>query len=420
MFNRASCLFALLLFAAVPAWAGNWPAFRGGDANTVAEGTGYPTEWGSEKNIAWRTELPGDANSSPILFGRRVFVTTAQDNGKNRTLHCFHRETGKELWAKSVEFEGDEPTHKTNPYAASSPVTDGERVIVWHGTPGVFCYDMQGNLQWQRELGEIDHIWGYGSSPILYKDRVILNHGPGTETFLVALDKESGEVIWKTEEPGGSTSAKGRYIGSWSTPVMAEVDGETQILCSMPTRVVAYDPEDGNILWTVGGLASERSDLAYTSLIVSGDIGVAMGGFKGPALAFKLGGQGDVTEKNRLWRTEGPQPQRIGTGVIVGDHIYMANAGPGTIQCLDLKTGKQLWVERVKGNHWGSMVLADGHLYVTNKNGTTYVLRPDPESCQIVATNELDEPSNATPAFSDGELFLRTSQALYCISKQAE
>lgn len=420
MLKRMLVAVAMVWGGAMPVWADNWPAFRGGEANSIAAGKGYPEEWGPDKNIKWRTELPGDANSSPIVYKDRVFVTSAQNNGKQRTLHCFDRTTGKEQWSQTVEFDGKEPTHQTNPYGAATPVTDGERVIVWHGTPGVFCYDMQGELQWKRELGEVDHIWGYGSSPILLKDRVILNYGPGTNTFVVALNKETGEVLWKTNEPGSSTSAKGRYIGSWSTPIVAEVEGDQQILCSMPTRVVAYDPANGDILWTIGGLASNRSDLAYTSLMVSGDIGVAMGGFKGPALAFKLGGEGDVTETNRLWRTDKPQPQRIGTGVIVGDHIYMANAGPGTIQCLELKTGKELWVQRVQGNHWGSMILADGLLYANNQNGTTYVFRPDPKEYQEVAVNELKEHSNSTPAFSNGDIFQRTSKALYCISNEAQ
>ncbi|MCA9069315.1 MAG: PQQ-binding-like beta-propeller repeat protein, partial [Planctomycetaceae bacterium] len=362
MLNRMVLAGAMVLCGTMSVWGDNWPAFRGGEANTIAAGKGYPQEWGPKTNIKWRTELPGDANSSPIVYEDRVFVTSARNKGKLRTLHCFDRNNGKELWSKTVEFDGKEPTHQTNPYEAATPVTDGERVIVWHGTPGVFCYDLKGELQWERELGVVDHIWGYGSSPILLDDRVILNYGPGTNSFLVALNKESGEVLWKTDEPG-ATTGKGRYIGSWSTPIVAEVNGNQQILCSMPTRVVAYDPKNGNILWTIGGLASNRSDLAYTSMMVSGDIGVAMGGFKGPALGFKLGGEGDVTESNRLWRTENAQPQRIGTGVILGEYIYMANAGPGTIQCLELKTGKELWVQRVQGNHWGSMVFADGLLY---------------------------------------------------------
>lgn len=416
MGNRMLVALAIVLGGTMPVGADNWPAFRGGESNTVAQGKGYSQEWGPDKNIKWRTEL-GDANGSPIVYGERVFVTSAEDNGKKRTLHCFDRTNGKELWSKTVRFDGNEPTHKTNPYGASTPVTDGERVIVWHGTPGVFCYNMEGEIQWSKTgLGDIDHIWGYGSSPILVRDRVILNYGPGTNTFVVALNKETGEVLWKTDEPGGSTSAKGRYIGSWSTPIVTEIEGDSQILCSMPTRVVSYDLENGNIRWTIDGLASNRSDLAYTSMMVSGDVGVAMGGFKGPALGFKLGGKGDVTESNRLWRTEKPQPQRIGTGVIVGDFIYMANAGPGTIQCLELRTGKERWVQRVQGNHWGSMVLADGLLYANNQNGTTYVFRPDPQEYQNVATNELKESTNSTPAFSDGEIFQRTSKALYCIS----
>ena len=379
---------------------------------------GYPKTWGPKENIKWQRELPGDGNSSPIVCGGRVFVTTASDKGQERTLLCFDRKDGKELWSKTVQVDEVEKTHQTNPYSGSTPACDGERVVVWHGSPGVFCYSMDGELQWKKELGKVVHIWGYGSSPILYKDKVILNYGPGKNSFMVALDKKTGDILWKQEEDGETKARGNRMAGSWSTPVIVDVKGQPQLVCSMPTRVVAYDPDNGKILWSVGGLPSQRGNLVYTSLIISNDIGVAMGGYKGPAIAFKLGGEGDVTETNRIWRVEAGQPQRIGTGVIIGNEIYMANAGPGTIQCIDLKTGKDRWQERVQGNHWGSMVLAEGRLYVTNQRGTTYVIQPDPESFNLIADNELKEPSNATPAFSDGEIFIRTRKALYCIAKE--
>jgi outer membrane protein assembly factor BamB len=300
-------------------------------------------------------------------------------------------------------------------------VADGERVIVWHGTPGVFCYDYDGRELWHRDLGTFHHIWGYGSSPVIYDNLVLLNCGPGEQTFLIALDRRTGQTVWQTDEPGGASGeaqgadgGKPLWIGSWSTPLIAKVDGRDQVLLSLPHHVNAYDPRTGKILWTVDGLG----DLVYTSVVTGNGIGVALGGFHGPGLAFKLGGTGNMTEAHRLWLQPKPNPQRIGSGVILGKHLYLANAQPATAQCLELETGKRVWQERLPaGEIWGSIVAAAGRLYVSNPEGKTYVFAPNPERFELLATNDLGEPSNSTPAFSDGQIFLRTFEGLYCIAE---
>lgn len=397
-------------------FAGDWPAFRGPNGDGISTEKNVPTEWGTDKNIKWKIALPGPGNSSPIVSNGKVFVTCSTNRGGTRSLYCLDRLDGKQLWVKNVTFEPGEVTHGTNPYCGATPVADGERVVVWHGSAGVFCYDFEGKEIWKADLGAVTHIWGYGSSPILYDGKVILNYGPGKQTFVVALNLEDGSIAWKTEEAGGNDDRKGRMIGSWSTPIVVKVDDADQIVSSMPKRVVAYAPADGSILWSVDGLPSPRGDLVYTSVIASGDFAVAMGGYKGPAIGFKLGGKGDVTEANRLWRVEQAQPQRIGSGVIIGEHIYMANAGPGTFQCIELLTGKTVWEERMKGDNWGSIVLVEGRLYVTNQQGVTRVVVASPEKMEVVAENGIGETSNATPAFSDSEIFLRTSKSIYCVS----
>jgi len=415
------------MIAAMVAWcmaggmlsAGDWPAFRGPQGNGVAREDRAPLHWGPDQNVRWKTALPGPGNGSPIVASGRVFLTCADSEGKERSLYCFDRKTGKQLWVRTVEFPEVELTHKTNPYCASTPASDGARVVVWHGSAGLYCYDLDGTELWSKDLGDVRHMWGFGSSPIIHRGKVILNHGPGVETFMAALDLKTGDLLWKTEEPGGANDGEKRMVGSWSTPVVATVDGKEQILCSMATRVVAYDPQNGEILWTVGGLPSERGDLVYTSPMLAGDFGVAMGGYKGPAIGFKLGGSGDVTDSNRAWREEDRQPQRIGSGVVIGDYLYLANAGPSTAQCIEIKTGKELWVDRLNGgDHWGSVVLAAGRLYVTNQKGTTHVLKPNPEKLELLASNSLDEGCNTTPAVSDGEIFLRTDEHLYCIAEE--
>jgi len=290
------------------------------------------------------------------------------------------------------------------------------RVVVWHGSAGVFCYNFDGKELWRKDLGAIRHDWGYASSPILYQGQVILNFGPGSRTFLAALDLKTGELLWKHNEPGGLDTTDKRMVGSWSTPIVIKVGGQDQILSSMPTRVIACDPATGSLLWFCGGLTNEKADLVYASPLVSGGIGVAFTGWvNGPTIGFKLGGAGDVTASNRLWLEK--QPQRIGSGVVVDRRMYIVNAGPGTAQCMECQTGKVLWTERLEGGEsWGSLVMAADRLYVTSRKGVTTIFRPNPEKFELLAMNDLREPSNATPAISDGQIFLRTDAHLYCIA----
>ena len=239
---------ALVSAVAASAFASDWPAFRGPNGNGVASEDRAPLHWGPEENVRWKVALPGPGNSSPIVSRGRVFVTCAEDAGKKRNLYCFARPTGERLWVRTVEFPGVEPTHRTNPYCASTPVADGSRIVVWHGSAGVFCYDYDGTEVWHTELGTIRHDWGYASSPLIHHGKVILNFGPGSQTFLAALDLRTGDLLWKHSEPGGLDTTDQRMVGSWSTPVVVKIDGRDQILCSMPTRVIACDPDTGALV----------------------------------------------------------------------------------------------------------------------------------------------------------------------------
>tara|TARA_R110002096_G_scaffold29509_5_gene88953 strand:- start:16397 stop:17662 length:1266 start_codon:yes stop_codon:yes gene_type:complete len=401
--------------------AGDWPAFRGPNFNGISEETGVPTEWGPNQNIVWTVSLPGENNGSPIVSNGNVFVVSAEDRGKTRSLHCFDRTNGEQRWVKTVNFGSVEPTHKTNQYGASTPAADGEHVVVWHDSAGLFCYDFSGNQIWKRDLGEFRHMWGFGGSPIIVEGRVILHAGPGTEVFLTSINLRTGETQWQTEEPvngNGERNPENKYMGSWSTPVIAQVAGKPLIICSFATRVNAYDPATGNIVWSCDGLSGKKGDLCYTSPIIADDICVAMGGFGGPAMGFRMQGNGNITNEQQLWRSE-PNPQRIGSGVYVDGYIFVANAGPNLLQCLDPATGKILWQERSPGGaHWGSTIYADGHLFATDQQGTTHVLKPNPEKYEWVRSNRLSSRGNSTPAFSDGQIFIRTFQNLYCIGQQ--
>lgn len=421
MLLRSIACVVLLLFGGVAAWAGEWNQFRGPQGNGVADADAQPpTHWGPQQNIRWKAALPRPGNSSPIVAGNRVFVTCAEDEkGQKRSLYCFDRATGERLWVRTVEYAKDSPTHETNPYCGSTPATDGQRVVVWHASAGLHCYDMDGKPLWSRDLGEFEHMWGYGTSPLLHRGRVIMQCTPGRQTFLAALSLDTGATLWQTEEPvagDGDQNTEGKYMGSWATPIVVRVDGREQIIASMPTRVVGYAADTGALVWWCGGISHERGDLAYSSPLCDGQVCVATGGFTGPALGIRVAGAvGDVTATHRLWRI--PQyAQSIGSGVLLDGVYYMANAGPGILECLDAGTGESLWKARgADANHWGSIVYAGGLLYATNQRGITLVFRPDRNQYTEVAANDLGEPSNSTPAVADDQIFVRTFQHLYCI-----
>lgn len=203
---------------------------------------------------------------------------------------CFDRANGRSLWQEGAEGKEAEPTHKTNPYCSPSPVADGERVIAWFGSDGLHCFDFEGKLLWSRDLGAQRHIWGYGASPVIYRDLCILNFGPGDRSFLIAVDKKTGKTAWQHDEDTGYSEVnpgQGRdsktYIGSWSTPVVMRADGKGQLLLGWPNRLAAHDPGNGKVVWTCSGL----NPLVYTSAIYAEGIVVAMGGFGGLAMAVR-------------------------------------------------------------------------------------------------------------------------------------
>lgn len=402
----------------VVACASDWTAFRGGAGDGHSAAKNLPSEWSQEKNIAWKIELPGAANGSPIIAGDRVLLTSATDKGTTRTLHCFSAADGSEQWKTDVTYDREMPTHKTNLYGGTTPASDGKVVVVWHGSAGLYCYDLNGKQLWGRELGEFRHQWGYGTSPVIAGDRVILHSGPGRSIWVGAFRLSDGQPLWKQEEPvenDGETNDDGKYMGSWSTPVLVKTNAGTLAVCSLSTRVLAYDVKDGTIAWTCDGLRGERGDLAYTSPVIAGNVCICMGGYQGPAIGFPMTGKGNITQ-NRLWRVDRGNPQRIGSGVVVEGLIYMANAGPGTLECIDPNDGSQKWETRGTGNYWSSVVYADGKLFATDQNGTTTVFQPNGEQFEKIAVNSLNDPGNSTIAVADGAIYLRTFKRLYRIS----
>lgn len=428
-------LFSTTLLAA--AHAQNWPNWRGPDGISKSTEKNLPTKWDRDTNVRWKVDLPDRGNSTPVVWGDQVFVTQAIEKDGTRSLLCFDRKTGKELWQAGTKHEGKEATHKTNPYCSPSPVTDGERVIVWYGSAGLFCYDMKGRELWSRELGPQKHIWGVGSSPILYGDLCILSFGPGENEFVIAVNKKTGETVWKVDQlpladelklsgPANngsvdperdSPSLAKKLRGSWATPLIIKAGGRDELIVPLPRRVSAFDPETGKKLWTCGGLGP----LTYGSPAWGEGVLVIMGGYHSASLAVRPGGTGDVTKTHRVWHRP-KSSLRLGTGIIYDGHWYVSDM-KSIVECIDLKSGKTVWKKRLSGSEgsgdiWGSLTMtSDGLLYMLNKSGDTFVFRASPEFEQI-AKNSLGETTNSSVAISQGDLFIRTHKALWCIGKK--
>jgi outer membrane protein assembly factor BamB len=403
--------FLILLGLAVPALADNWPTWRGPDGDGHCAEKNLPAHWSRTENVRWKVPLPEGGNSTPVVWKDRVFLTQATRKGRLRAVLCLARADGKLLWKKETPYEEIEPTHATNPYCSASPVTDGERVVASLGSAGMVCYDFAGNELWRKDLGKLHHIWGNASSPVLYGDLAILWCGPGERQFLLAVDKRTGKTAWEHPEPGGNLGKDpSRWAGSWCTPIVVRVEDHDELILGVPEKVKGFDPKTGKELWSCSGLGK----LVYPSPVYADGVVVAMSGYHGPDLAVRAGGKGDVTRTHRLWHHTRQNPQRIGSPVIVGEHVFLVNEN-GTAQCFELKTGKEVWTNaRLGGTFWGSLVAADGKLYVTSMAGDAFVLAAEPRFRQL-ARNPLGERVLASIAISDGDLFIRSYKHLWCI-----
>lgn len=438
MLIRVLCALVILcLLCPAECFGGDrdWPQWRGPDGSGKTSATGVVTEWGPDQNVRWRLDLPEAGNSSPIVWGDRIFLTQPLAESNERALLCIDRKSGKPLWRRSVRYTEPEPTHRTNPYCSASPVTDGKHVIAWFGSAGLVCWDFDGNEIWRRDLGKQDHMWGYGSSPILHDDLCIVNFGPGTNEFLVAVDKTTGITRWKVdalqdeaerklsgpENDGNAndfTSDKQRnerLRGAWNTPILVDVNGQTELVVALPRRIAAWNPSTGEPLWTCG----DAAPLAYASLVEHDGVIVALGGYRGASQAVRAGGRGDVTVTHRLWH----KPEDIGwlgTGVAHQGHVYVCDMG-GVIHCIDVQSGDVNWKHRgADGGTWSSVTqTGDGVMYLLTKTGTTTVFRPDPEAYQPIAENELNQASNASVVIAGNDVLIRTDEALWCFAGES-
>ncbi len=406
--GRLVVLFPVVMcLTATQARAANWPAWRGSNGDGISSERNLPTRWSPTQNVTWKSPLPGEGNSAPIVWQDRVFVTCPVDNGKTRRLICFDRSNGEQVWKYDVGFPAKETRHRDNPFCSGSATTDGERVYASFGSAGVLACDFDGKLLWHRKLGKLTHVFGQATTPVLYKDMLFVHRGPGEPTHIIALDKRTGQTVWKKDERAKNHNL---YV-SWSTAVVLRVGDHDELIISMTEAIKGYDPMTGNELWRCGGLGTE----IYTMPTIGDNLVIGISGHKGPAMAVRLGGKGDVTATHQLW-VDSQNDQRVGSGVIRNGYLFVSNA-TGFAECIEAQTAHVVWKQRLGGTLWGSMLLAAGRLYVSNKQGEIFVIDASPEF-RLIAKNEMKEHMKAALAPSDGQLFIRTYENLYCIGER--
>jgi outer membrane protein assembly factor BamB len=418
MLKSLICLLLLLLTTSALR-AENWPAWRGPTGQGFSEDKNLPLTWSDKENVQWKVPLENPGNSTPVVWGDKLFLTQANKGGSQRSLLCFARADGKLLWQKDVAYSEKERNWNDTWYCNASPALDGERAVVSFGSAGMYCYDYEGNELWKRtDLGTWEHAFGNGASPVLYGDLAILWCGPNESkgrNFLLAVNKKTGETVWEQDQS----------FGSWSTPLVTNVNGQDQLLLGYAKDVkgqpddktgflYGFDPKTGKELWKCQGINS----YCYASPLYGDGIAVGMAGFGGSALAVKLGGMGDITA-DRLW-LHPKNAQRVGSGMIVNGHAYVVDE-TGIPHCYDLRTGEEQWkIDKRPGSGastWGSMVCANGRLYVLMRNGETLVFAAKP-TYELLAVNRLSGDTNSSLAISNGQVFVRTFKHLWCIEEK--
>lgn len=388
-----------------PGAADHWPRFRGPDGQGTARTRGLPLRWSRSQNVLWRTPLP-PGNSSPIIWGDRIFLTSAATDGSGRSVHCLRRSDGQLLWTALCPPHELEPmVRDKNGYASATPVTDGERVIAYFGSGGLLALDFEGRQLWHHPLPGFDSTWGSGSSPLLYEDSLIMIHDQNkADSLFVCLDKYTGELCWQQQ--------RGRAMG-WSTPVVVRVGDHDELLFAGGETVKGYDPRTGEELWSLTGPTHE----VIPALVVGPDLVYSASGRLGPTIALVPGGRGDVTGTHLVWQTTRGGPH-VPSPILYEGRLYTVN-DTGIATALDAQTGEVVWQHRIRDRFSASPISAEGVLYFCSEGGSTYVLRAG-DTFELLAQNELEEPILASPAALDGRLYIRTAEALYCLADQQQ
>lgn len=411
--------------AASPEAAQYWPQWRGPLANGVAPHARPPLTWSETRNIRWKVEIPGLGHATPIIWKDHVYIQTAVpkaaagEGGSSEGVYQFdilayERKTGKLAWRHTAcETKPHESGHEDGSQASSSPVTDGEHLLAYFGSRGLYCLDLTGKQLWKKDFGDMSTRRGFGegSSPALHGNTVVVNWDHEGDSFIVAVDKRTGEELWRRnrDEPT-----------SWSTPVVIEGAGKTQVVVSATNRVRSYDLASGELLWECGGQTAN----AIPTPVFGHGLLFAMSGFRGEACrAIRVSdATGDVTEGPAVaWRYDQDTPY-VPSPLLYGTQLYFVKKNTGILTSLDALTGKPHFSrERIDGIEgvYASPVGADGRVYLAGRRGTTVVFEHGPQF-KVLATSTLDDGFDASPALAGDELYLRGHKHLYCIAETAQ
>lgn len=391
--------------------ATDWPEFRGPTGQGISSATDLVTEWSSTKNVAWKVAVAGAGWSSPAISGGQIFLTTGvtnADGGVSLRALAYDVATGRALWDTEI-FSATEasvqPVHTKNSPASPTALIEGDRVYVHFGHHGTACLDRSGKILWRNNSLRYDPLHGNGGSPVLVGDLLVFNSDGTKDPFVAALNKTTGQLVWKTPR-----TAKVRQTFSFCTPLVITVNGRTQIITPGSGAVSALDPKDGRELWHAR--YGNGYSVVPRPVFAHGLLFIATGYNRADLLAIRADGKGDVTETHIAWRTTKGAPLTPSV-VVVGDELY-AVADSGVATCFDAKTGTVHWQERLEGNYSASPIAADGKIYFLSEDGVGTVVNAS-RTFEKIATNQLGERALASYAVADGALFIRTAGHLYRI-----
>jgi outer membrane protein assembly factor BamB len=414
--HRVFVALAIVVAVATPAGAEDWPAWRGPRGDGTSLETNVPIKWSRTDNIAWKTPIPGIGHSSPIVHGDRVFVTSCLIKERQRILLCLDRKTGNVLWQKVVVTAPLEMKHSLNSYASSTPATDGKRVWVTFLEKTnivVACYDYEGKELWRVSPGTFLSVHGFCSSPIPYKDMLIINADqdapPTSHAFLVALDQSTGAERWRADRPN--------RIRSYCAPLIVKAADRMQMVLGGCNCVASYDPDSGKQIWIING-PTEQYVASPVYSEGEGLFFLTCGFPDYHNLAILPSGEGDITQTHVVWhkkKVKREEAAYVPSPLALGKFFYVVSDW-GWVSCFEARTGKRAYYQQLGDKHSASPVTANGYLYCTADDGITYVLKAGP-TFDEVARNDLGEPCRASPAIASGQLFLRTVDNLYCIGK---
>jgi outer membrane protein assembly factor BamB len=357
-------------------------------------------------SIVWKVELPGAGQSTPVIWGQRIFLTTALDGGRERRVLAIDRRDGRTLWQHSAWRGEPEPSHNMNGWASATCATDGKVLVAFFGRGGLHGYSLDGEHLWSRDLGEFAGPWGTAASPVFYGDTVVQNcDSESKESSLVAVNSRTGETVWSTP--------RANFRG-WSTPLLIRASEREEFLLNSQEGVRSYDPRTGRELWWCKGFNGRGEPVpAYAH-----GLAYVVNGLSGDVYSVRPGGEGDVTETHRAWHTPRKSGRDLPSPVVV-DKYLLAISMNGVLSCYDCTSGKELWKERLGAKYSASPLVVGRQVYFQNDEGETTVIEPG-DTMKIVATNKLDSPAEelfrAAIVPSLGQLFIRSTKNLYCIA----